>query len=97
MTQPRRVKTISEIEVAEVSKPDEIYLGLGLSNGSAGVWATASLSLLMHTDKHPGPISTITFFEQWKLVTGSQAGSIHIDDLLNRSNVLKRTHIFGSR
>lgn len=62
LSQQRKLKTISPIQVAAISNPDQLYLGLGMANGTTAVWTTASLNLLMHTDKHTGPVSALAFF-----------------------------------
>ena len=74
-----------------------MYFAAGLANGATSVWSTNSLNVLMNTHKHRGSVTCLSFFENWKLVSGSSKGELNIDNIQSKKNEVRRTNTFEPR
>lgn len=90
-------KNIYEISSTTLSLPDEQYFACGLFNGAITVWSTNTNNVIYNTDKHQGSVTSLRFFESWKLISGSSKGEVQIDNIVNLTNEMKRTNIFESK
>ena len=61
------------------------------------MWSTNSLNVLMNTHKHRGSVTCLSFFENWKLVSGSSKGELNIDNIQSKKNEVRRTNTFEPR
>jgi hypothetical protein len=41
------------------------------------------MTLEYNTDKHQSAVTAIRFFDNWKVISGSSDGSVHIDNILD--------------
>lgn len=49
---------------------------------------------LCYLDKHPSVVNCMEFLENWRLISGSKDGSVHIYDLQKGKMEMKRTNLF---
>lgn len=51
----------------------------------------------MYLDKHVESVTCMEFFENWKLVSGSADGGVHIYNLSTKKLEMKRTNLFREK
>jgi WD40 repeat protein len=56
-------------------------MALGLREGTIVVWDLVIDAEKCYLDKHQKEVTELKFFENWKLISGSQDGGVHIYDI----------------
>ncbi len=55
-------------------------------NGAITIWITNNVNVIYNTEKHKGSVTSIRFFEGWKVISGSSKGEVQIDNILSLTN-----------
>lgn len=84
---------IYSINCAAVNK-SQTFLALGLIDGSVFVYDLLLSQEHGYFDKHTGEVTYIRFLEDWKVISGSSDGVIHVYDIKENLLTMKRTNIF---
>ena len=80
--------------VCSASSKSNGFLGLGLKDGSVIIWDLILNQQKYVLDKHSDEVTALTFFEDWRLISGSKDGTVHLFDLQNPQNNIKYQHLF---
>jgi len=80
--------------VCSASSKSNGFLGLGLKDGSVIVWDLILNQQKYVLDKHNDEVTALTFFEDWRLISGAKDGTVHLFDLQNPQNNIKYQHLF---
>ena len=92
-------ETIYPIKTSAVSKMKG-FLALGLADGSILVLETIEYSQRYLLDKHIGPVTKISFLDEWHSISGSADGGIHFHKIQGNTGELqckKYQHVFKTQ
>ncbi|EAR92680.2 WD domain, G-beta repeat protein (macronuclear) [Tetrahymena thermophila SB210] len=72
----------------------ESFAAFGLKEGSIIVWDLQFNLQKWALDRHTDEVTCIEFLENWRLVSGSKDGTVHLHDLEKGKMMMKRTNVF---
>ncbi len=84
---------IYPINCSAVSK-NNTFLGLGLKDGTVIIWDLVLNQQKFVLDKHLETVTVLSFFEDWRVISGSKDGTVHLYDLQSPINNIKYQHLF---
>jgi len=84
---------IYPIACSAVSK-NNTFLGLGLKDGTVIIWDLVLNQQKFVLDKHLETVTVLSFFEDWRVISGSKDGTVHMYDLQDPRNNIKYQHLF---
>ena len=82
----QQLTNLSSVCCVDLSRPDELLLACGLKDGTVSIWNVKTCNFEMVTDKHELPVTVVKMFEGWKVFSGSEKGSVHIDNIGEATN-----------
>ena len=84
---------IYPIACSSISK-NSTFLSLGLQDGTIIIWDVGLNQQKFVLDKHRLSVTVVSFYEDWRLISGSKDGTVHLYDLQDKSNNIKYQHVF---
>lgn len=69
-------------------------MAFGLDNGTIMVYDLLLNNEKFYLDKHLEGVTALQFFENYKLISGSEDGGVHIYNLEKGKVEMKRTNLF---
>jgi WD40 repeat protein len=68
-----------------------------MRDGTIVVWDLILETERCYLDKHQEQVNVVAFLEDWKLISGSRDGGVHIYNVAKGKLEMKRTHLFQEK
>ena len=73
---------------------NNVFLGLGLVDGSVYIYDVQLRTEKMILDRHQGRVNSVEFYEDWRVASGGMDGTVNLFDMQTPSNSMKYQQLY---